>query len=107
MEDNIILGGAVSELKTLIEDTNIEVLKCFSDLTDTKLFSKNYGSFVMLGLIFSQVIFTIIYSKVFISSMAHYLYNLIKNILSHVTKKVKIHYNLSKKPRMPHLKKVL
>ena len=61
MEDNIILGGAVSELKTLIEDTNIEVLKCYGDITDTKLFKKNCGSFIILALIVCQIIFAIIY----------------------------------------------
>ncbi len=40
----------------LIEDTNIEVLKCYKDVTDFKYLSKNTGSFIMLGLILSQII---------------------------------------------------
>ena len=87
LEDNIILGGAVSELKTLIEDTNIEVLKCYGDITDTKLFKKNYGSFIILALIVCQIIFAIIYFTVYITLMTNYLYNVIENILSYVTKK--------------------
>ena len=87
LEDNILLGGAMGELKTLIEDTNIEVLKCYGDITNGELIAKNYGSFIILGLIISQIILAVIYFIAYISSMSRYLFNLIENILSHLSKK--------------------
>ena len=87
LEDNILLGGAMGELKTLIEDTNIEVLKCYGDITNGELIAKNYGSFIILGLIISQIILAVIYFIAYISSMSRYLFNLIENILSYLSKK--------------------
>ena len=55
----------MDEFKALIEDTNIEVLKCYKDVTDFKYLSKNTGSFIMLGLILSQIILIIIYAKAY------------------------------------------
>ena len=85
--DNILLQGAMDEFKALIEDTNIEVLKCYKDMKDFKYFSKNTGSFIMLGLILCQIILIIIYSSAYALSITKYLYNLTQNFISFLSKK--------------------
>ena len=85
--ENVLLQGAMDEFKALIEDTNIEVLKCYEDMKDFKYFSKNIGSFIMLGLILCQIILIIIYCKAYSLSVIKYLYNIMQNFISYLSKK--------------------
>ena len=84
LEENVILQGVMDEFKTLLQDTNIEVLRCYKDLSNSELFSSNYGSFIMIGLILSQVIFTIIYWQKYILSMTKYLFHLMESLSSYL-----------------------
>jgi len=77
----------MEEFRTLIQETNIEVLKCYNDISNFKYYSKNAGSFIMLGLIFSQIILVILYCKIYIFAITKYLYNLMSNFISFLSKK--------------------
>ena len=85
--NNVLLQDAMDEFKVLIEDTNIGVLKCYKDMKDFNYFSKNIGSFIILGLIASQIILIIVYSKAYAFAVTKYLYNLKQNFISFLSKK--------------------
>ena len=75
--DNIFFQSAMAEVKTLFQETNIEVLRCYKDLFHFKFYTSNYGSFIILGLFLIQILLTIIYYKKFVFSMRKYLYFLL------------------------------
>ena len=56
----------MAEVKTLLQETNIEILRCYKDLFHIEFYVSNYGSFILLGLLLIQIILTIIYYKKFI-----------------------------------------
>ena len=58
----------MEKFRTLIQETNIEVLKCYNDISNSKFYSKNTGSIIMLGLILSQIILVILYCKIYINT---------------------------------------
>ena len=87
LTDNIFFQSTMAEIKTLIQDSNIEVLRCYKDLSKGEFYRTNYGSFIILGLLLIQIILTIIYYKKYIFSMRKYLFNLIKTYLSYLSNK--------------------
>ena len=87
LTDNIFFQSTMAEIKTLIQDSNIEVLRCYKDLSKGEFYRTNYGSFIILGLLLIQIILTIIYYKKYIFSMRKYLFNLIQTYLSYLSNK--------------------
>ena len=85
--ENIFFQSAMAEVKTLFQETNIEVLRCYKDLFHLEFYTSNYGSFIILALFLIQIILTIIYYKKFIFSMRKYLYNLMQNFLLYLSTK--------------------
>ena len=59
--DNILIKESVKEIMEMISNLNIEVLTCYKDVFDFKYFKKNKGGFIILFLIFSQIICFIYY----------------------------------------------
>ena len=90
---NIFFQSAMAEVKTLLQETNIEILRCYKDLFHIEFYVSNYGSFILLGLLLIQIILTIIYYKKFIFSMRKYLFNLSQTYLLYLSKKAIPHLN--------------
>ena len=65
--ENNILGNSIlyysqiGEIEEFISNTNIDVIKCFKDIFKFQYFISCTGGFFILGLIFIQIAFTIIY----------------------------------------------
>ena len=57
--DNIFFKSAMAEVKTLFQETNIEVLRCYKDLFVGKFYVSNHGSFIIIVLLLIQIILTI------------------------------------------------
>ena len=85
--NNIFFQSATSEIKTLFQETNIEVLRCYKDLFHFEFYTSNYGCFIIFGLLLIQILLTIIYYKRFIFSMKKYLYNLMQIFVFYLAKK--------------------
>ena len=83
--ENIFFQSAMAEIKTLFQETNIEVLRCYKDLFHIEFYTSNYGSFIILGLLIIQIVLTIIYYKKFIFSMRKYLYDLMVTFLDYLS----------------------
>ena len=87
--ENIFFQSAMREIKTLFQETNIEVLRCYKDLFHIEFYLSNHGSFIIFILILIQIVLTIIYFKKYIFSMRKYLFNLTKTFLHYLKKKKK------------------
>ena len=74
-------------IKTLVQKTNIEVLRCYKDLFIGKFYVSNHGSFIIMGFFLIQIILTIIYYKKYIFKMRKYLFNLTQNYLLYLASK--------------------
>ena len=61
LKDNIIINEFIENLKEIAEAINIEVLTCYKTIFDIKYFKKCIGGFIFFGLIFFQILFTLIY----------------------------------------------
>ena len=87
IEGNKFLQSSMEHIKTLIQKTNIEVLRCYKDLFVGKFYVSNHGSFIIMGLLLIQIVLTIIYYKKYIFKMRKYLYNLTQNYLLYLASK--------------------
>ena len=87
IEGNKFLQSSMENIKTLVQKTNIEVLRCYKDLFVGKFYVSNHGSFIIIGLLLIQIILTIIYYKKYIFQMRKYLYNLTQNYLLYLASK--------------------
>ena len=85
--ENIFFKSAMAEVKTLFQETNIEVMRCYKDLFHIKFYLKNPGSFIIFILLLIQIILTIIYYKKYIFAMRKYLFDLTQTYLSFLSKK--------------------
>ena len=85
--DNIFFKSAMSEIRKLFQDTNIEVLRCYKDLFHVKYYLLNHGSFIIFILFIIQIILVIIYNHKYIFSMRKYLYNLMQTYLIYLEEK--------------------
>ena len=61
IRDNALYQNQFGELEEFIYQINIYVMKCYKDIFKYKYFIKCYGGFIILGIIFIEIICTIIY----------------------------------------------
>ena len=54
--DNVLIKDALKEVMEMISNLNIEILACYKDVFTFKYFKKNLGGFIILILIFFQLI---------------------------------------------------
>jgi len=87
IEGNKFLQNSMETIKTLVQKTNIEVLRCYKDLFIGKFYVSNHGSFIIMGFFLIQIILTIIYYKKYIFKMRKYLFNLTQNYLLYLASK--------------------
>ena len=61
LKDNIIINEFIENFKEIAEAINLEVLTCYKTIFDMKYFKKCIGGFIFFGLIFFQILFTLVY----------------------------------------------
>ena len=75
-----ILDNPISnEVFGVITNSNLEVLKCITKAFNRKLFFKNYGGLMMIGIFFSQIIITV-FIKFQIKQVRNFIYSLIMKL---------------------------
>ena len=87
IEGNKFLANSMAEIKTLLQKTNIEVLRCYKDLFHLKYYLSNHGSFIIMALLIIQIILTVIYYTKYIYPMRSYLYNITQKYLLYLESK--------------------
>ena len=74
-----------SKIKELISSTNIEIIKCIKDIFNKEYFSKCASGFIIIGLIFIQIIVTIVYGFKSLYSLRKYIFGVTNNYLTHLS----------------------
>ena len=62
LSNNILYQSQIGQIEEMISNTNIGIIKCYKDIFKYKYFISSTGGFIILSLIFVQIICTIIYS---------------------------------------------
>ena len=83
--DNIFYQSSFGEIESMIKQTNIEVLRCYKNIFVLKYFKKNYGGFIILFLIFIQIILTIIYYCKYLYLIKKYIFNVTDKFLIYLS----------------------
>ena len=78
--NNELIGETTSEILEVINNSNIEVLKCLSKAFN--YFDKNYGGFIVIALTIVSIIFTILFYKLRFFGIKIYIFEITKNYLS-------------------------
>ena len=79
-------GKAVQEILEAISKLNIDVVKCFKDIFNTKYFSKNEGGFIMIGLFLGQISCFIKYAIDGLYFIRKYIFNLTSSYTEYMDK---------------------
>jgi len=92
INDNIITGNAfvskiISEVTDIFYESNFMILKCYKDIFVYKYFIKNIGGFIILFIIFFQIICVFIYQKYSLNEINKYIFILLKVYFSYLDKK--------------------
>ena len=83
--NNILYQSSLGELESMIQKTNIEVIKCYKDVFELQYFVSNSGGFLILSLILIQIILIIIYLCKSLYSIRKYVFGITDKFLSYLT----------------------
>ena len=72
-------------IKNIIKEINLEILRCYKDLGNIELYKDNYGSFIIMGFIIIKIILTIIHHAKYILAMQKYLYELMQTFIQYIS----------------------
>ena len=86
-ENNLLYQSYIGEIQDLISKTNIEVLRCYKDIFNSKYLISNVGVYIILFLFVSLIILTIIYFCKNAFSIQKYIFDITEKFLSHFLSK--------------------
>ena len=99
--DNVLIKETLQEIMEMISNLNVEVLTCYKDVFNYKYFKKNIGGFIILSLIFFQIICFICYYLISYRKLVINFYLLIQKYLD--LRKINQAKNIKNNP--PKIKK--
>ena len=76
LSNNIIYQSQFGQIEEMISNTNIAIIKCFKYIFKYKYFISSIGGFIILGLIFSQIIFTFAYCSTSLFYIRKYIFSI-------------------------------
>ena len=85
LTNNIIYQNNVGQIEEMISNTNIVIIKCYKDVFKYKFFIKNVGGFIILSLIFIQLIITIVYCSTSLYFIRKYIFNITNKYLVYLS----------------------
>ena len=90
--DNILTNNAwyksqIGEIQELLNEINLEIMKCGSHLFKHRNISSYIGFFIFLSLIIIQIVLTILYFLKNLKPLKNYFFNILNNFLIYIKKK--------------------
>ena len=85
INDNIIYYSQIGQIEEMISSTNIIIIKCFKEVFNSNYFKSCVGGFIILGIIFAQIIFTIAYCSNSLYYIRKYIFSITNLYLSHLS----------------------
>ena len=86
MQRNTLLDNTVGELTNLIGNSNIDVLKCFNNVFNLQNIIKSIGGYIIIGIMFFEVIFSFKFLLYDFNKIKRYIYNLTNNYINLIDK---------------------
>ena len=93
IEDNALLSNTIGEVFELIRSSNLLILKCYEGVFKKENIVKSYGGFIIIGIVFFQLIFSLIFGfhdmnmiRKFLHNITEYFMALVTNINTHANK---------------------
>ena len=86
LANNAFYKSQVGDIEEILNHINIEILKCSNKIFKNRKISSYKGSFIILVFIFIQVILTLFYCIVDITSLKKYIINILNSFLNHFHK---------------------
>ena len=83
-ENNILYQSYMGEIQDILGKTNIDVIKCYKDIFDSKYLISNVGVYIILFLFVSLIIFTIVYFCKNAFAIKRYIFDITDQYLSHL-----------------------
>ena len=83
--NNILYQSQIGQIEEMISNTNISIIKCYKDIFQYKFFIKCTGGFIILGLIFFEIIFTIAYCAKSLYYIRKYIFSVSNKFLLHLS----------------------
>ena len=85
LENNVLYKNSLGEIKSMISETNIEVIKCYKDLFSTKFYLSNLGFYIIVFFLICQIILTIIYYRHSLFIFTKYVFDISEQYLTYLT----------------------
>ena len=76
LTDNALVNGIAEEFSEIIKASNILVMKCYKDLADINCYKKSVGGFILMGIIFANIVFSAIFFGIDSDKITAYIYYL-------------------------------
>ena len=112
--DNALINSITGEITDFLSNSNLDILQCYKDVFRKKYIIKNVGGFIIIVIIFIEIIFTIIFLAIDKINIIKYIYNLsefyIIFLSDNIYNSIKInfppkkHINIKKNKRKNHKK---
>ena len=84
---NVFYKSQIGQIKEILSESNIEILKCGSNIFKYKNIFSYLGSIIILSLMLLQIIFTIMYFLLSIKPLKKYFFDILNTYLNYITKK--------------------
>ena len=84
LENNLLYKTQLGEFEEMLKQTNLEILKCYKDISNSKYISSNLGAFIILFLIITLIICSIIYCSKNLYLIRKYIFNITDKFLSYI-----------------------
>ena len=86
MEGNALLDNTVGEITDLIGNSNLDVLKCFNNVFKLENITKSIGGYIIMGIMFFEIIFAFKLLLNDFNNIRKYLYHLTNNYINYIDK---------------------
>jgi len=87
IEDNVLLSNTIGEVFDLIRSSNLIILKCYKGIFKKENIVKSYGGFIIIGIVFFQLILSLIFGFYDMNMIRKFLQNLTEYFMVSVTNK--------------------
>ena len=93
IEDNVLLSNTIGETFDLIRSSNLIILKCYKGVFKKENIVKNHGGYIIIGIVFFQLIFSLIFGFYDMNMIRKFLQNLTEYFMVSFANKNNININ--------------
>ena len=76
LSKNLFYQNSIGEIENIINNINIQVIKCYKDIFIYKYFIANAGGFIILSLLIIEIFITIIFFRNSINKIKRYIFDI-------------------------------